>query len=147
VGQMQFKPGGFNIIPGAADLALEFRSEDPARLAELETALLSLAHLVARQYGLTHTAEPLGSCTPAPMSQRPQAALAAAAESLALTHTAMPSGAGHDAQSLAPLTEAGMLFIPSQGGISHSPREFSDWQACVNGANVLLRAALKMAEA
>jgi N-carbamoyl-L-amino-acid hydrolase len=147
VGQMQFKPGGFNIIPGAADLALEFRSEDPARLAELETALLSLAHLVARQYGLTHTAEPLGSCTPAPMSQRPQAALAAAAESLALTHTAMPSGAGHDAQSLAPLTEAGMLFIPSQGGISHSPREFSDWQACVNGANVLLRAALKLAEA
>ena len=84
VGQMQFKPGGFNIIPGAAELALEFRSEDPRQLAQLETALLSLADLVARQYGLTHTAEPLGSCTPAPMSARAQAAFAAAAESLAL---------------------------------------------------------------
>ena len=46
-----------------------------------------------------------------------------------------------------PFTHAGMVFIPSQGGLSHSPREFSDWEACVNGANVLLRAALKMAEA
>ena len=147
VGQMQFKPGGFNIIPGVAELALEFRSEQPARLAELETALLGLASLVARQYGLTHTAEPLGSCSPAPMSQRAQAAFVSAAESLALTHTTLASGAGHDAQTLAPFTHAGMVFIPSQGGLSHSPREFSDWEACVNGANVLLRAALKMAEA
>lgn len=147
VGQMQFKPGGFNIIPAEAELALEFRSADPDRLAELETALLSLAELVARQYGLTQTAEPLGSCTPAPMSARAQAAFAAAADSLALTHVTLPSGAGHDAQSLAPLTDAGMVFIPSRGGLSHSPHEFSDWEACVNGANVLLRAALKMAEA
>jgi N-carbamoyl-L-amino-acid hydrolase len=147
VGQMQFKPGGFNIIPAVAELALEFRSADPAHLAELETALLSLAELVARQYGLTQTAEPLGNCTPAPMSARAQAAFAAAADSLALTHVTLPSGAGHDAQSLAPLTDAGMVFIPSRGGLSHSPHEFSDWEACVNGANVLLRAALKMAEA
>jgi N-carbamoyl-L-amino-acid hydrolase len=145
VGQMSFKPGGFNIIPGAAELALEFRSEEPRGLDELETALLSLAHLVARQYGLTHTAERLGTCTPAPMGARAQAALAAAAASLSLTHTTLSSGAGHDGQSLAPLTEAGMVFIPSQGGLSHSPREFSDWEACVNGANVLLRAALTLA--
>lgn len=147
VGQMRFAPGGFNIIPGAAELALEFRSADSTRLAELEMALLSLADLVARQYGLTHTAEQLGTCAPAPMSPRAQAAFASAAESLALSHTTLPSGAGHDAQTLAPFIHAGMVFIPSQGGLSHSPREFSDWEACVNGANVLLRAALKMAEA
>jgi N-carbamoyl-L-amino-acid hydrolase len=81
------------------------------------------------------------------MGPRAQAAFRAAADSLALTHTTLASGAGHDAQSLAPLTEAGMVFIPSQGGLSHSPREFSDWEACVNGANVLLRAALHLAGA
>ena len=56
------------------------------------------------------------------------------------------SGAGHDAQVLALLTETGMIFIPSRDGVSHSPREFSDWDRCVDGANVLLRAALKLAE-
>ncbi len=146
VGQMSFKPGGFNIIPGAAELSLEFRAPEAQRLLELEQSLLSLAHLASRQHGLKLSVERLGSCTPAPMSVRAQAAIAAAADSLGLSHASLPSGAGHDAQSLAPLTHAGMVFIPSRDGISHSPREHSDWQACLNGANVLLRAALTLAQ-
>ena len=146
VGQISLSPGAFNIIPGEARLALEFRSPDPAQLQDLENALVGLADLVGRRYGLTLAAEPFGGCAPAPMGQRAQAAIAAAADSLALAHTALPSGAGHDAQVLALLTETGMIFIPSRDGVSHSPREFSDWDRCVDGANVLLRAALKLAE-
>ncbi len=146
IGQANFQPGAFNIIPGAAELALEFRSPDARELAELEQDLLRLAHIAGRQYHLKLTVEPQGECAPAPMSDRAQAALTAAAESLALTHTALPSGAGHDGQILAPLTHAGMVFIPSRDGISHSPQEFSEWQDCVNGANVLLRAALKLSD-
>ena len=146
IGQMHFEPGAYNIIPGQADLALEFRAPDAKRLGELEDALLTLAGMVARQYGLGLDLEPKAGCAPAPMSEQAQAAIAAAADSLALTHVSLPSGAGHDAQALALVTPAGMLFIPSREGISHSPREFSDWQACVDGANVLLRAALKLAE-
>ncbi len=146
VGQMAFEPGAFNIIPGLAEFALEFRAPDALQLADLETALLGLAQVVGRQYRLKLSAEPLDTCVPAPMSPRAQAAIASAADSLALTHTALPSGAGHDAQSLAPFTDAGMIFIPSRDGISHSPHEFSEWEACTNGANVLLRAALKMCE-
>jgi N-carbamoyl-L-amino-acid hydrolase len=144
VGQMQFRPGAFNIIPGAAELALEFRAPEPKRLEELQSSLSGLAHLVARQFELTAALESLGGCVPAPMSARAQAAVAQAADALALTHTALYSGAGHDAQSLAAVTEAGMIFIPSRAGVSHSPREHSDWEACVNGANVLLRAALAL---
>jgi beta-ureidopropionase / N-carbamoyl-L-amino-acid hydrolase len=147
VGQMTFSPGAFNIIPGAAELALEFRAPDARLQTELERGLLSLARLVAQQYGLELGLEPLGACLPAPMSQRAQTAIAAAADSLALSHTGLASGAGHDAQSLAPITEAGMIFVPSRGGLSHSPSEFTDWDDCVNGANVLLRAALRLAEA
>jgi len=146
VGQMHFEPGAYNIIPGLAELALEFRAPDARRLGELEDALLTLAGIVARRYGLGLDLEPQGGCAPAPMSEQAQTAIAAAADSLALTHVSLPSGAGHDAQALAPVTPAGMIFIPSREGISHSPHEFSDWQACVDGANVLLRAALKMAE-
>jgi N-carbamoyl-L-amino-acid hydrolase len=80
------------------------------------------------------------------MSARAQAAITSAAESLGLTHTTLVSGAGHDAQMLAALTEAGMVFVPSRDGVSHSPLEFTEWGDCVNGANVLLRAAFILAE-
>jgi acetylornithine deacetylase/succinyl-diaminopimelate desuccinylase-like protein len=146
VGQMRFSPGAFNIIPGAAELALEFRAPDEAQLDALQVALLSLAELIARQYALTLTPEPFSGCTPAPMSQRAIAAITTAADSLALPHQPLHSGAGHDAMSLAPLCEAGMIFVPSRGGISHSPMEYTEWDDCVNGANVLLRAALTLAQ-
>ena len=56
----------------------------------------------------------------------------------------MPSGAGHDAQDMARLTDVGMIFVPSIGGISHSPKEFSRPADIANGANVLLRTLLKL---
>ena len=146
VGQIRLSPGAFNIVPGEARLALEFRSPDPAQLQGLTGALLGLADLLARRYALTLTIEPFAGCAPAPMGAKAQAAITAAAEALALPHTALPSGAGHDAQSLAPIAETGMIFVPSRDGISHSPLEYSDWDHCVDGANVLLRAALKLAE-
>jgi N-carbamoyl-L-amino-acid hydrolase len=55
------------------------------------------------------------------------------------------SGAGHDAQALAAVVPSGMIFVPSDGGISHDPREHTSWEHCVNGANTLLRAALELA--
>lgn len=146
VGQMSFKPGGFNIIPGVAEFSLEFRSPEAGKLAELERGLISLAQLVGKQYGLKLEVEFVGRCDPAPMSDAAQDAIRTAADSLALSHTTFHSGAGHDAQSLAEITSSGMVFIPSRDGISHSPLEFSEWEDCVNGANVLLRAALKMGE-
>jgi len=144
VGQMNFKPGAFNIIPGVAEFSLEFRSPESKQLKQLEAALLGLAEVIARQFRLKLEYEHAGGCVAAPMSSRAQAAITAAADSLALTHTTLHSGAGHDAQSLAPIADAGMIFIPSRDGISHSPLEYSDWGDCLNGGNVLLRAALKM---
>lgn len=148
VGRMHFEPGAFNIVPGSAELALEFRAPDAAGLVDLETALLALARQCADRYRLRLAVEPAGTCLPAPMSDRAQHAIADAADSLGLSRVTLPSGAGHDAQMLAAVTEAGMIFVPSRDGISHSPREFTDWQDCLNGANVLLRAALNwMAQA
>ena len=147
VGQMSLKPGVFNIIPGLAELALEFRAADEERLVGLENALLELAERTGSTYGLTLDATRADACAPASMSRRAQEAIALAAESLGLTFTTLASGAGHDAQSMATLTDAGMIFVPSRDGISHSPREFSEWRDCVNGANVLLRAVLNLAGA
>ena len=74
-----------------------------------------------------------------------QAAIRAAADSLGLSHTGIVSGPGHDAQSFADCCPAGIIFLPSKDGASHSPREHTAWQHCVDGANALLQTALRAA--
>jgi N-carbamoyl-L-amino-acid hydrolase len=112
----------------------------------LGAALIEEARATAERFDLELETEWLGQHDPAPMDAGAQAALIEAAESLGLSHTSLASGAGHDAQSLAPLCPTGMVFVPSADGASHSPREFTRWEDCVNGANVLLQAALRMTD-
>jgi beta-ureidopropionase / N-carbamoyl-L-amino-acid hydrolase len=145
VGSMRFEPGAFNIIPARAELALEYRSGDPQAFDRLEAALLEAAQEEAGRYGLGLEIEVLGKHQPTPMSPEIQEAIGSSAGRLGLQHMPLSSGAGHDAQSLAGLCPVGMFFVPSFDGASHSAREFTDWQDCVNGANVLLGAVLNLA--
>ena len=69
-----------------------------------------------------------------------------AARELGLTTRVMPSGAGHDAQAMATIGPMGMIFVPSIGGISHAPKEFSRPADITNGANVLMGALLRLDE-
>jgi N-carbamoyl-L-amino-acid hydrolase len=81
---------------------------------------------------------------PALTDARFKNAIAESAKDLGLTTMLLPSGAGHDAQEIADICPIGMIFIPSQGGISHSPKEFSEPTDIINGANVLLRTLLQL---
>ncbi len=72
------------------------------------------------------------------------AAIERASDALALPHTRLPSGAGHDAQMMARLGPMGMIFVPSVGGISHSPKELTSWEDCARGADVLLGSVLEV---
>jgi hydantoinase/carbamoylase family amidase len=143
-GKMDFAPGAFNIVPAQVDVALEFRSPTEADFNAMDDALIALAKEQAARFGLELQIEFLGKHSPSPMSDAAQRAFAEACDELGLTHTPLTSGAGHDAQSLAELCPVGMIFVPSVDGASHSPREFTKWEDCVNGANVLLHAVLKM---
>jgi len=145
VGDMDVVPGAFNIVPARVTLALEFRAPEPEPFRRLEEALLERARAEAQRFGLALEVERRGWLDPAPMSEPARRACAEAAGALGLTHISLFSGAGHDAQVLALVCPAGMIFVPSVGGASHSPREFTRWQDCVNGVNVLLHAALRMA--
>ncbi len=144
VGKMEFAPGAFNIVPAQVDLSLEFRSATQDEFDKLEIALIELAKNEAKNFGLELKIEFLGKHSPSPMSDKAQTAFASACDELGLTNTSLTSGAGHDAQSLADLCPVGMIFVPSVDGISHSPKEFTEWEDCVNGANVLLHAVLKL---
>jgi len=145
VGKMEFAPGAFNIVPASVVVSLEFRAPSDDEMERMDQALLECAHREAARFGLALDIEFLGRHAPTLMSQMAQDAFVEACEALGLSSIPLVSGAGHDAQSLASLCPVGMIFVPSVGGASHSPKEFTEWQDCVNGANVLLQAALQIA--
>ncbi len=147
IGVVEVWPGVPNIVPARARLLQEIRDPDPAVLERLARRTLALARRVAKRRGLTLEVEELMRAEPVGLSPRVQAVVEETARGLGLATKGMPSGAGHDAQILAAVTEAGMIFIPSQGGRSHRPDEWSDWGAIERGANVLLGTLLRLAGA
>ena len=102
------------------------------------------AAAIGEATGTTFAYTDLHHSTPALCDPRVQQTVEGAARGLSLTTKYLPSGAGHDAQHMAKLCPSGMIFIPSVGGISHSPREFSHAKDITNGANVLLATILAL---
>jgi N-carbamoyl-L-amino-acid hydrolase len=146
-GRVDVSPGVSNIVPAEARLLQEIRELDARVLARLDRECRALAARVARARKIRLRLERVTvseavRCAPAVMR-----AVEASAAALRLPCRRMPSGAGHDAQNLAHVTPAGMLFIPSRGGRSHRPDEQSDPRAIERGANVLLGTLLRLAEA
>jgi beta-ureidopropionase / N-carbamoyl-L-amino-acid hydrolase len=145
VGDIHLEPGAFNVVPGRAHIRLECRSVDPNELDRLARRIVDRVKSIAARCRLDVEIRQVGHWAPAATSARVRDAIRAAAERLGLSWVEMPSGAGHDAQVLADVTPTGMVFVPSVGGVSHDPSEHTRWQDCVNGANVLLGAALAVA--
>jgi N-carbamoyl-L-amino-acid hydrolase len=142
VGQLRAEPGAPNVIPGRAVASLELRDLDAAKVHRLHERIVAEARAIGEAGGTTFTFAPITEHGPALTDPRMQRVVADSARALGLTSKVMPSGAGHDAQEMARLGPAGMIFVPSVGGISHSPREYTKPADCVNGANVLLHAVL-----
>ena len=142
VGKMAFHPGAFNVVPESVTVTMEFRADRTDRLDAMESALLELAETEARRFNLELDTRMLQRVPPAATAQSLQRILAEASGGLGLEYSHLPSGAGHDAQSLAHICPVGMVFVPSEGGRSHSDQEFTAWEDCVNGANTLLQAVL-----
>jgi hydantoinase/carbamoylase family amidase len=141
VGRIELEPGQFNIVPGRARVALEFRAATTPELDALERDLLGLA----RAQCLPVESEPVGRWEPCELDVRVRAAGLEAATELGLRAVELPSWAGHDAEALAAVTASGMLFVPSRGGVSHAPAEFTSFEECANGADLLLGTALRLA--
>ncbi|MBI1736926.1 MAG: Zn-dependent hydrolase [Candidatus Rokubacteria bacterium] len=144
-GVVRVHPGVSNIVPARGELVQEMRAPDGDLLDRLFDECRALARAVAERRGVQVELVPMSRTSPAPCAPRVQAAVAEAAGALGLGTMRLPSGAGHDAQNLALITDAGMLFIPSTGGRSHRIDEWSAPEAIERGANVLLGALLRLA--
>jgi len=144
VGRIEVEPNSPNVIPGKATLSVEFRDLSEQVLRELGDAVKTRGAAIAKETGTTITFTLASTNIGAPASGGVQAAIGKAASALSLQTRVLPSGAGHDAQQIARLCPMGMIFVPSVGGVSHSPKELTTWDDCARGASVLLGAVLEL---
>jgi N-carbamoyl-L-amino-acid hydrolase len=144
VGRIQAFPGAPNVIPGRVEATLELRDLDDAKVDRLAETVMAEARKIAEADGTKVSFRLLHENIAAPTDPRVRAPITEAARAMELTTKVMPSGAGHDAQAMAQIAPVGMIFIPSIGGISHSPKELSRPEDIANGANVLLATVLRL---
>ncbi len=144
VGRVQAFPGAPNVIPGKVVFTLEIRDLDQTKVDALSTKIRAEGEAIGRATGCAFSYSSLHHSRPAICDERVKQTIEASARGLNLTSRHLPSGAGHDAQHMARLCPSGMIFVPSVGGISHAPTEFTRPHDIVNGANVLLHTILAL---
>jgi len=143
VGQIQVSPGAPNVIPGEAVMSIEIRALAMDAIQEVMDRIAEDAETISRENGTPIDLDEFYLSAAAPTDERFRAWVEEAADDLGLSRRRLPSGAGHDAQSVAHFAPTGMVFIPSVGGLSHHPDEYSRPEDIEAGANVLLGALMR----
>lgn len=145
VGVLRLKPAVANIVPAEAYLTYELREQSSGLLRTLAERSRTLAGQIASSWGLEVSVETILEIDPVPMADEVKAAIVSAAEELGLAVHRLPAMAGHDAQVVGRVARAGMIFVPSRDGRSHSPLEFTADEDVERGANVLLLTLRRLA--
>ncbi|MES2820022.1 MAG: Zn-dependent hydrolase [Pseudomonadota bacterium] len=138
VGSLRLEPNLINVIPRQATFTVDLRDPDEQRLRDAEQRLAAFLDEIARREGVTIETERLARFEPVTFDAGLADLIEASARHLGFSLRRMTSGAGHDAQMIARIASAAMIFVPSRDGISHNPREHTDDAQLVQGAQVLL---------
>ncbi|MCT8997855.1 Zn-dependent hydrolase [Chelativorans intermedius] len=145
IGKVVVEPNFPHTVPGAAEFTLVARDMEERVMRALAAGARAHLKAAAARYGLSVSIEETSWLPPSPCHPDVVAAFRRAAGKLGLDAPLMASGAGHDAQVMASVTRAGLLFVPSVGGISHAPQEKTDWADIEAGASLLMHAAMELA--
>ena len=145
VGCISFEPNAINVIPARAVFTVDLRDPDELRLLAEEQVLADELERLAAKEGVAFAAERLARFEPVTFDSKLVEHIEAAAAARGLTSRRMTSGAGHDAQMISRIAPAAMIFVPSMGGVSHSPKEFTLAADLIAGANVLLDVVRRLA--
>lgn len=143
VGRIEAFPGAPNVIPGRVEMSLEIRDLEQGKIDSVYALIEARAKMIAEETStkISFTYVDVASA-PAPTDERMRELIAGSARFNSYSYKLMPSGAGHDAQDMVHIAPTGMIFVPSVGGISHSPNEFTPSDALAKGADVLARTIL-----
>jgi len=144
VGRLQLQPNVPNSIPGQVTLSLDIRDLSNDRLDELMQQVQVALDAIATETGSEiHLRQQLRT-DPAPAAVAIQDTIAQVCQELDLSYCSLPSRASHDAQEMARIAPMGMIFVPSEGGISHADTEYTRPEDCINGTTVLLQTLLRL---
>ncbi|MBU3701708.1 MAG: M20 family metallo-hydrolase [Acidimicrobiia bacterium] len=146
VGRIDLHPNLVNVIPARATLTVDLRNTDPVELARAERMLFDAVERIAAAESVTIEHRTLARFEPVVFDETVIGLVVDAAERRNLPVRRLPSGAGHDAQMLARVCPSAMIFVPSVGGVSHNPTEFTDADDLQAGADVLLDVMLRLAD-
>jgi len=144
-GKAQLHPGVFSIIPARADFTLDFRSTSGDTLQKIEENLLKIAGDSAAARGLKFKYRSVDHTDPVVVPDRMLELMQDICRQEGYSNMRLPSGAGHDAQILASVTDTAMIFIPCEDGVSHSPQEKIKWEDLEKGANLMLETIIRLA--
>ncbi|MBI3977602.1 MAG: Zn-dependent hydrolase [Chloroflexi bacterium] len=144
VGRITVHPNAPNVVPGSVELFAEMRSISQPVLDGATAAFEDAIRRLAAARGVDAAADLVSTAAPAPVSPAMQDRIAGACDALGLSYTHLPSGAGHDAMHLATIAPMGMIFVPSVGGRSHCPEEWTDWSDVAAGVAALLEVVRRL---
>lgn len=146
VGRIDVEPDSINVIPDEATFTVDVRSYDESvvedGVAEIEAEIAA----ACRRHGTAYELDELWRIPPMEFSERVRGAVADAAQAIDADARSLVSGAGHDAKYLDDVTDAGMVFVPSVGGITHNEDEYTDWEDVVTGTRVFAEATRRLAD-
>jgi beta-ureidopropionase / N-carbamoyl-L-amino-acid hydrolase len=144
VGYLNVAPNAVNIIPGLVELSVDIRDLSLSCLNEMQRQLERVMLEIAEQTDTEIIMKPLLYVEPTPAAEQVKTAIESVCQEMGLPYCHLPSRAGHDALEVGRITDMGMIFVPSQGGISHSESEYTSPEQCILGANVLFNTFIKL---
>lgn len=147
IGKADLRPNFVHTIPGEAEFVVNIRDADTATMDALEAAVRAEVAAAAGRNRLRFGIAEQSRIAPVQLDRRLAEMLHEEARELGLKVLAMPSGAGHDAQTMQALCPAALIFVPSRGGISHSPQERTDWSDIEKGSSLMLAALVRLSRA
>lgn len=144
VGFLKVSPNAVNIVPGTVELQVDMRDLSKDCLDEMGRRLDQELRTIALSTN-TEIQQAIGLCVePTPAARHVQDAITQVCKELGLSHCHLPSRAGHDAMEMGRFTDMGMIFVPSQNGLSHSGQEYTSPEQCTQGANALLHTLIQL---
>jgi allantoate deiminase len=146
VGQLTVKPGGINIVPGQVEMSFDVRDLDQEAGDQTYAAIREAAQRICAAREVQIELDELGRVMPVPLTEEIVALIEETCREQGISCRRIVSGAGHDAQLMALICPTGMIFVPSVGGVSHSPEERTEWHDIVTGAQMLLEVLLKLSK-
>lgn len=145
VGKFDVAPNAINVVPGRVEVGIDVRDVAYEAMERIVERIRDCLSSLETDRGVETTFERPYDIAPSEMSGRCTAALRDTAAAMDISSVSLHSGAGHDTMHVAGVTEAGMLFAPSHGGFSHTPREWTDWSDCATATRVLTAGLARLA--